>query len=163
VAAPRLESDPLVAKVGFVETYAVGPGAVQRVEDSHTALAMLLQEGYQAYPRARRPSRLVLEAIITTIFGTVYHRARASGNHTKTEIAIQHWRLQGEINVRRARAVAGTVPLISEVLTVVWALAYLQATPHAATGPWPDFGQINTHLLGAAAPASVGTRAVLLI
>jgi hypothetical protein len=50
VAAPRLESDPLVATVGFVEADAVGPSAVQRVEDSHTALAMLLQEGYQYVP-----------------------------------------------------------------------------------------------------------------
>src|SRR5450759_184741 len=75
-----LESNPLVANVGFVEAYAVGPGAVQRVEDSHAAFAMLLQEGYQYVPEDARPSRLVLEVIITTIFETVYHRARANGS-----------------------------------------------------------------------------------
>jgi AcrR family transcriptional regulator len=73
-----LDSNPLIANVGFVEAYAVGPGAVQRVEDSHTAFAMLLQEGYQYVGEDARPSRLVLEAIITTIFETVYQRARAS-------------------------------------------------------------------------------------
>jgi AcrR family transcriptional regulator len=74
-----LEGNPLVANVGFVEAYAVGPGAVQRVEDSHSAFAMLLQEGYQHVSEEARPSRLVLEAIVTTIFETVYHRARAGG------------------------------------------------------------------------------------
>jgi AcrR family transcriptional regulator len=74
-----LEGNPLVANVGFVEAYAVGPGAVQRVEDSHSAFAMLLQEGYQHVPEETRPPRLVLEAIITTIFETVYHRTRAGG------------------------------------------------------------------------------------
>jgi AcrR family transcriptional regulator len=74
-----LEGNPLVANVGFVEAYAVGPGAVQRVEDSHSAFAMLLQEGYQHVPEDAWPSRLVLEAIITTIFETVYQRARTGG------------------------------------------------------------------------------------
>jgi AcrR family transcriptional regulator len=71
-----LEGNPLIANVGFVEAYAVGAGAVQRVEDSHLAFAMLLQEGYQH--AARSPPRLVLEAIITTIFETVYHRTRTA-------------------------------------------------------------------------------------
>jgi AcrR family transcriptional regulator len=71
-----LERNPLVMNVGFVEAYAVGPGAVQRLEDSHAAFAMLLQEGYQYVTEDARPSRLVLEAIITTIFETVYRRAR---------------------------------------------------------------------------------------
>lgn len=74
-----LERNPLIANVGFVEAYAVGPGAVQRLEDSHTAFAMLLQEGYQYVPEAARPPRLALEAIITTVFEIVYHRARRAG------------------------------------------------------------------------------------
>lgn len=71
-----LERNPLVAHVGFVEAYAVGPGAVQRVEDSHLAFAMLLQEGYQHGNKA--PPRLVLEAIITAIFEIVYRQTRAA-------------------------------------------------------------------------------------
>jgi len=74
-----LEENPLVANVGFIEAHAVGPGAVQRVEDSHTAFAMLLQEGYQHIPAGARPPRLVLEATITTIFEIVYARVRAGG------------------------------------------------------------------------------------
>ncbi len=73
-----LEKNPLITHVGFVEAYAVGPGAVQRVEDSHTAFAMLLQDGYQHVSEEQRPSRVVLEAIITTIFEIVYSRARSS-------------------------------------------------------------------------------------
>lgn len=73
-----LERNPLIANVGFVEAYAVGPGAAQRVEDSHTAFAMLLQEGYQYVSADARPPRLVLEAIITTIFEIVYSRARSA-------------------------------------------------------------------------------------
>jgi AcrR family transcriptional regulator len=74
-----LESNPMIAHVGFVQAYAVGPGAVQRVEDSHTAFAMLMQEGYQYIREGPGPPRVILEAIITTIFETVYQRARAGG------------------------------------------------------------------------------------
>ncbi|MFI4977797.1 MAG: TetR/AcrR family transcriptional regulator [Solirubrobacterales bacterium] len=74
-----LEQNPTVAHVGFVEAYAVGPGAAQRLEDSHTAFAMLLQEGYQHVAEEARPPPVVLEAIITTIFETVYDRTRDSG------------------------------------------------------------------------------------
>ena len=41
-----LEKNPLVAHVGFVEAYAVGRGAIQRVEDSHTAFMIFLREGF---------------------------------------------------------------------------------------------------------------------
>ena len=73
------ESNPMIAHVGFVEAYAVGPGAVQRVEDSHVAFTIFLQEGYQQQlRRAPPPTRLALEAIITTIFEIVYRQSRAS-------------------------------------------------------------------------------------
>jgi AcrR family transcriptional regulator len=73
-----LEQNPTIAHVGFVEAYAVGPGAIQRVEDSHVAFTIFLQEGYQQTRREQAPSRLALEAIITAIFEIVYHQARAS-------------------------------------------------------------------------------------
>jgi AcrR family transcriptional regulator len=72
-----LQRNPTVAHVGFVEAFAVGEGAIQRVEDSHVAFTMFLQEGYQLHPR-NPPSRLALEAIIKTIFEIVYHHARAN-------------------------------------------------------------------------------------
>jgi AcrR family transcriptional regulator len=70
-----LQMNPLIAHVGFVEAYAVGPLAAQRLEDSQIAFTMLLREGHQ-HSGEKRPSRLVLEAIIATIFETVYDRAR---------------------------------------------------------------------------------------
>lgn len=74
-----LERNPLITHVGFVEAPAVGPGAVQRIEDSHLAFAMLLQEAYQYAPDYPPPPRLVPEAIITAIFELVYRQARKRG------------------------------------------------------------------------------------
>jgi len=71
-----LQSNPMIAHVGFVEAYAVGPAAVQRVEDSHVTFTIFLQEGYQQKPRRTPPSRVALEAIITSIFEIVYREVR---------------------------------------------------------------------------------------
>jgi AcrR family transcriptional regulator len=81
-----LERNPLIAHVGFVEAYAVGPGAVQRVEDSHTSFAVFLQEGYQHALR-EPPSRVALEAIVTTAFEIVYRQARGK---RRPEIGAMH-------------------------------------------------------------------------
>ncbi|HEV2973498.1 MAG TPA: TetR/AcrR family transcriptional regulator [Solirubrobacteraceae bacterium] len=75
-----LESNPTIAHVGFVEAHAVGPGAVQRVEDSHVAFTIFLQEGFQYAQPSAPPSRAALEAIITTIFEIVYSQTRAGGD-----------------------------------------------------------------------------------
>jgi AcrR family transcriptional regulator len=80
-AAQSIEQVPAFAHVGFVEAYAVGPQAIQRVEDSRVAFTIFLQEGYQHQrPGERAPSPAALEAIVTTIFEIVYLRARARGN-----------------------------------------------------------------------------------
>jgi AcrR family transcriptional regulator len=71
-----LERNPLITQVGFVEAYAVGPGAVRRVEDSHVMFTIFLQEGYQHDGATGGPSRLALEAIVATVFEIVYRRAR---------------------------------------------------------------------------------------
>ena len=78
-----LETNPLIAHVGFIEAYAVGPRAVQRIEDSHMAFTMFLQEGYQFAPQANPPGRLALEAVVAAIFEIVYHEAR-EGAHRRT-------------------------------------------------------------------------------
>jgi AcrR family transcriptional regulator len=72
-----LEANPTIANVGFVEAYAVGSGAAQRVEDSHVAFTIFLQEGMQHSPEASRPSRVALEAIVTSIFEIVYRQVRS--------------------------------------------------------------------------------------
>lgn len=74
-----LERNPLVAHVGFVEAYAVGPGAVQRIDDSHVAFTIFLREGFRYRPQENPPSGLALEAIIATIFELLYHQARSAG------------------------------------------------------------------------------------
>ena len=84
-----LEMNPLVANVGFIEAYAVGPGAVQRVEDSHMAFAMLLQDGYHHVRREARPSRVILETIIATIFELIYWRVR-SGSGARLSGLLPH-------------------------------------------------------------------------
>jgi AcrR family transcriptional regulator len=74
-----LDTNPLVANVGFVEAYAVGPAAIQRVEDSHAAFGMLMQEGFHVASPGHRPPKLATEIIVKTIFETVYGRVRAPG------------------------------------------------------------------------------------
>jgi AcrR family transcriptional regulator len=77
-ATQSVQRNPTAARVGFVEAYAVGPGAIQRVEDSRIAFAIFLQEGYQYSSKPTLPSRVGLEAIMTAVFETVYRQARAS-------------------------------------------------------------------------------------
>ncbi|MFI4990194.1 MAG: TetR/AcrR family transcriptional regulator [Solirubrobacterales bacterium] len=74
-----IEDNPLVAHVGFVEAFAVGPAAIQRVEDSHIAFTFFLQEGL-VYRRQRNPpSGLAMEVIVTSIFEIIYLQARDHG------------------------------------------------------------------------------------
>jgi hypothetical protein len=69
----------LITHVGFVEAHAVGPGAAQRVQVSHVAFAIFLQEGYLHLAKQQSPpARAAVEAIVTTIFEIVYHQARAA-------------------------------------------------------------------------------------
>jgi AcrR family transcriptional regulator len=77
-ASQSIDDTPTFAHVAFVEAYAVGPRAIQRVEDSRIAFTIFLQEGYRSLDERPAPSREALEAIITTIFEIVYLEARAS-------------------------------------------------------------------------------------
>ncbi len=76
--AQFLENNSALASVGFVEVYAIGPSAVQRIEDGVSAFTVFLQEGYQYEPRAASPPRLAVEAIATSFVEVVYHQTRAS-------------------------------------------------------------------------------------
>jgi AcrR family transcriptional regulator len=78
-ATQSIDDTPTFAHVGFVEAYAVGQVAIQRVEDSRIAFMVFLQEGYRCQDASKpAPSRLALEAIIATIFEIIYLEARAS-------------------------------------------------------------------------------------
>jgi AcrR family transcriptional regulator len=74
-----LECNPTIARAGFVEAYAVGLDAVERVENSHVAFTIFLREGYQFRPNAHPPSPVALEAIIAAIFEIVHRQARDRG------------------------------------------------------------------------------------
>jgi AcrR family transcriptional regulator len=66
---------PVLSHIGYVEAHAVGSPAIQRVEDSHAALRIFVQEGYLC--TSTPPPRSVLDAIAATIFEIGYHHARA--------------------------------------------------------------------------------------
>jgi AcrR family transcriptional regulator len=77
-ATQSIDDTPTFAHVAFVEAYAIGPRGIQRVEDSHIAFTIFLQEGYRYQQKGAAPPQLALEAIMTTIFEIVYLRTRAS-------------------------------------------------------------------------------------
>ncbi len=78
--ARHLENEPLTAHIAFIEAYNIGAMAVQRVDDSHTAFTLFLQEGYQH--AAGNPAgaghlgELALEAIFTAIYELAYLEIR---------------------------------------------------------------------------------------
>ncbi len=78
-ATQSVDEAPTFAHVAFVEAYAVGPHAIQRVEDSRIAFTIFLQEGYSEQPEGQvPPPRVALEAIVTAIFEIIYLQTRAS-------------------------------------------------------------------------------------
>jgi len=85
-AAQSVQENPTVANVGFVESYAVGPRGIQRVEDSRVAFTIFLQEGFRLKQSGPVPSRVALEAIVTTIFEIIYREARASAEPQTTTL-----------------------------------------------------------------------------
>jgi AcrR family transcriptional regulator len=67
----------VLAHIGYVESYAVGSTAVQRVEDGRSVFTIFLQEGAQH--AADAPSRTAMEAIAAAIAEIAYRQAR--GGH----------------------------------------------------------------------------------
>ena len=72
-----LQDNSLVAQIGFVEAYAVGSAAVQRIEESYTSFMFFLQEGLVYRPQPVAPSRVVMEVIVTSAFEVIYQQAWA--------------------------------------------------------------------------------------
>ena len=104
-----LERNPLVAHIGFIEGYAVGRSAAQRVEDSHVAFTVFLQEGHQHQPTPERLSRVALEAIVTTVFETIYQQARVGASSRLSGLLpyIAHVWLTPFIGAATANALVG--------------------------------------------------------
>jgi AcrR family transcriptional regulator len=71
-----LQENPVIAYVAFVEAYAVGSEAVQRIEDTHVAFLYFLEEGAAERGPQHAPSRAAMEAVIAGIFEVIYMQAR---------------------------------------------------------------------------------------
>jgi AcrR family transcriptional regulator len=71
-----LDANPTLAHVGFVDAYAVSPGAVKRAEELLEAFTMFFHEGYRFTGQRQAPSRVAVQAITATVFETAYHEAR---------------------------------------------------------------------------------------
>jgi AcrR family transcriptional regulator len=75
--AQFLHLNPTIAHIGFVESYAVGPDAVQRIEATHAGFTIFLQEGRQHAPQATLgTSQVALEATATSIHELCYLQIR---------------------------------------------------------------------------------------
>ncbi len=72
-------SYPVLAYIGYVESHAVGSPAIQRVEDSHAAFKMFVQEGYMS--TSTPPPRAVIDAISATISEIGYYLSRKHQIH----------------------------------------------------------------------------------
>jgi len=101
-----LELDPLVEYIGFVEAYSVGPAAIQRIEESHTAFAVLMQEGLAlGVPVERDVGRTMIELSIAAIFELVYRHARGEGGEISERLPdIAHLWLAPLIGLDRSDA-----------------------------------------------------------
>jgi AcrR family transcriptional regulator len=65
---------PVITHIGFVESHAVGPIAIQRVDDSRAAFSIFLQEGNQL--AGQLASSTIMEAIAGSVFEICYRVAR---------------------------------------------------------------------------------------
>jgi len=75
------EQNPTLAYIGFVETHAGGPLAVERLEQSTEAFTIFLREGYE-HASASPPSETALEAIAATNTELAYAQVQqASPRH----------------------------------------------------------------------------------
>lgn len=101
-----LQENPRVAYVAFVEAYAVGPEAVQRIEDTHVAFLYFLEEGAAERGPEQAPSRVAMEAVIAGIFELIYMQAQL---REKAQIAamlpyVEHIWLTPFLGVQKADA-----------------------------------------------------------
>ncbi len=88
LAASQLQAHhPTIAHIGYVEAHAVGAPAIQRVDDSHAAFLIFLQEGNQY--TSEPPSNTAMEAIVATVFEIAYQQTR-SGHADRLPRLVYH-------------------------------------------------------------------------
>jgi AcrR family transcriptional regulator len=71
-----------IAHIGFVESTAVGPDAIKRLEDSVNAFTIFFQDGKEYLPAGSpAPEPLALEAIATAVMEMGYRECRREDEH----------------------------------------------------------------------------------
>ncbi len=68
--------EPLIAHLGFLECYALGPRFNVRVHDTQLAFTLFLEEGYRQRPPAARLSRAISSLTAATIFEVAFQASR---------------------------------------------------------------------------------------
>jgi AcrR family transcriptional regulator len=68
--------EPLIAYLGFVQCYAVGPRFTRRVHDTQLAFTMFLEDGYRQRREAQSLSRACSSLTASTIFEAGFQRLR---------------------------------------------------------------------------------------
>jgi AcrR family transcriptional regulator len=72
-----MSREPLLAYLGFVECYAVGPGFVPRVHDTQLAFTLFLEEGFRQSPQAQALPRACASLTQAAIFEAGFHACRS--------------------------------------------------------------------------------------
>ena len=74
-----MDVNPLIAHIGFIESYAVGPRAVKPIEDALTSFTMFLREA-QRFKRTDKPvSSVVIETISLNNFEMAHQQTLRGG------------------------------------------------------------------------------------
>jgi AcrR family transcriptional regulator len=68
--------EPLLAHLGFVESYSLGPDFLSRAHDTQMAFTLFLEDGYRERPEAERLPRACSPLTMASIFETAFHASR---------------------------------------------------------------------------------------
>lgn len=68
--------EPLIASLGFIECYALGPSYTPRVHDTQLAFTLFLEDGYRQRPQAEGLSRSISDLAAATIFELAFQASR---------------------------------------------------------------------------------------
>jgi len=82
----RVARDRVLCRIAFVEIFALGPCAIERRE---ALLATFTDRLSRSLPADRRPSPLIVEAIVGALWGTLHHHATRGEAHLLPGLADQ--------------------------------------------------------------------------
>jgi AcrR family transcriptional regulator len=81
-----LQANPAIARLGFVESYALGPHTAKRMDELLDLFTLFLQDGYANSQGSRAPSRLAIQAIAASIFECAYTESRRHDSSRMSEL-----------------------------------------------------------------------------